>query len=88
MLLKFAGNTKPGETGLEFRELRKSVRRVWKKQDTILKALSANFSGKANCKWENDKMELETAGKDLVAMTTSKLAMSQSYHSTAKRSPQ
>lgn len=44
---------------------------------------STNFSGNTNCKSDNDKMVLETAGKVPVAVTTHKPAMSQSYQSTA-----
>lgn len=86
MLIKFAGNSKLGETGLEFRASQIHEKGL-KKARHNSESSHANFSGNANCKSENDKMELETAGKDLVAMTTHKPAMSQSYHSTAKRSP-
>lgn len=86
MLIKFAGNTKLGETGLEFRASQIHEKGL-KKAGRNSESSHANFSGNANCKSENDKMELETTGKDLVAMTTHKPAMSQSYHSTAKRSP-
>lgn len=77
MLIKFAGNVKLGETGMEVRALQ-----ICEKDLNKADSLSANFSDNANCKSENDKMVLESAGKDLVAMTTHKLAMSQlSFHS-------
>lgn len=76
MLLKFAGNTKLGESGLEFRAS-KIHEKGLKKAGYNSESVSAIFSDNTNYKSENGKMELETAGKDLVAMTTQKLAMSQ-----------
>lgn len=87
MLIKFAGNTKLGETGLEFKALQIHEKGL-KKAEYKSESVSANFSGNTNCKPENDKVELEAAGKDLVAMTTHQRAMSQSYRSAAERSPQ
>lgn len=60
-------------------ELRKSVKKAGYNSENG----STNFSGNTNCKSENDKMALETAGKVPVAVTTHKPTMSQSYQSTA-----
>lgn len=76
ILCKFAGNTQLGEYGLEFRPS-KIHEKGLKKAGYNSESVSANLSDNTNYKPENDKTELETAGKDLVAMTTQKLAMSQ-----------
>lgn len=57
----------------------KSVKKAGYNSENV----STDFSGNTNCKSENDKMVLETAGKVPVAVTTHKPPMSQSHQSTA-----
>lgn len=52
VLIKFAGNTKLRETGLEFRASQIHEQDL-KQAGYISKSLTANFSGNANCKSEN-----------------------------------
>lgn len=78
MLIKYAGNTNLGKTGLEFKTLQIHEKKAAYNSENE----STNFPGNTNCKSENDKMVLEIAGKVPVAVTTHKPAMSQSYQST------